>query len=276
MIKINRKIINHKSRAFLIGEIGVNHNGKMSNAIKLIDLAKRAGFDAVKFQTYKTELLINKNNKTAKYQKKSGFYDQYSMLKKFEISYEDFEELFKYCKKKNIIFLSTPFDQESALFLKKLNIAAYKISSGDFDNYHLIDLVKKFNKPIILSTGMSNESDLKKIIKFQNLKKNNTIFLHCISNYPTILKETNLGYLKFFKKIKFLYGFSDHTKSDVATLAAISLGAKIIEKHITLSNKMRGPDHISSLEAKNFYSFVSKIRDLEHSLSQKKKNHFNF
>ena len=117
------------------------------------------------------------------------------MLKKFEISYEDFEKLFKYCKKKNIIFLSTPFDQESALFLKKLNIAAYKISSGDFDNYHLIDLVKKFNKPIILSTGMSNESDLKKIIKFQNLKKNNTIFLHCISNYPTILKETNLGYL---------------------------------------------------------------------------------
>ena len=100
MIKINRKIINHKSRAFLIGEIGVNHNGKMSNAIKLIDLAKRAGFDAVKFQTYKTELLINKNNKTAKYQKKSGFYDQYSMLKKFEISYEDFEKLFKYCKKK--------------------------------------------------------------------------------------------------------------------------------------------------------------------------------
>lgn len=257
----------NKNKLFLIAEIGVNHNGNYSFAIKLIDSAKRAGFDAVKFQTFIPEQMTHSKTKLAEYQKKTKFKNMQLMLKKYNFSHEQFYELKKYCDKSKIIFLSTPFDLESAIFLNKINVKAFKISSGDLDNFYLLSEIKKFKKPIIISTGMANNEEIKKTIKFLKLPKSKLAILHCISDYPTEIKNTFFSNFNFLKKFKYTVGFSDHTLGSVSSSIAVALGSTFIEKHITLNNKMNGPDHACSMQVSELESFVKTLRDVRTSIT---------
>jgi N,N'-diacetyllegionaminate synthase len=269
--KVDTFNINQKSKIFLIAECGVNHNGKLKYAFKLIDEAKKSGFDAVKFQTYLPELLVHPQAHLASYQKKTKFSNQKKMLEKYFLSFENFITLSKYCKKKKIIFLSTPFDNVSAKFLNSIKVPAFKISSADIDNFHLLQFVKKFNKPIILSTGMSNQNKIDKTLNFLNLNHSNLALMHCVSEYPTKIYNSNLGYLEKLKKKKLFVGISDHSSDTIVPYASCALGIKMIEKHITLSKLMKGPDHLASLEVKKLKNFVENIREIEFSLNDNMK-----
>ena len=266
-MKIDKKKISTKNSPFIIAEIGMNHNGNLNKAFKLIDYAVDAKCDAVKFQTIKINKLMVDNTPLAKYQKKSNFSNMNELINAYNLSYLDFVKIKNYCKKKKIIFLSTPFDIESTYFLNKLNIPAFKISSSDNDNIFLIETIKKFKKPVIISTGMTKIKELKKILNIVKFKKDKLAVLHCISDYPTDLKDTKLGAIDQIKKFGYEVGFSDHTLGIEAALAAISKGSSIIEKHITLDNNMEGPDHRASLECKNLSKFVQSIRDVSLSLN---------
>ena len=270
MFKIKNRKLDYKKKAFIIAEIGVNHNGDIKKAFKLVDAAVQAKCDAVKFQTFDVDTMVHKSADLAEYQKKSSNTNQKKMLKKYELSYESFLNIKKYCDRKKIIFLSTPFDIKSADFLKNL-VPAFKISSGDNDNYLLLEHIKKFNKPIILSLGMTNHKEIYKILKDIKLNKSKLALLHCISEYPTLLKDSQLGVINELKKTGHIIGFSDHTIGYEASLGAICLGAKIIEKHITLNNEMIGPDHKASLNVKHLRDFIDKLRTMENLVKFKKR-----
>ena len=270
MFNFKKIQFNNLKRIFLIAECGINHNGNFKIAKKLIQAAKLAGFDAVKFQTYTTEKLVHKSTKLANYQRKTNYKSQFDMLKKYSLTIEEFIKLKKFCDKIKIIFLSTPFDLESAKFLdKKLNIPIFKISSADLNNYQILKYVKSSRKPVIISTGMSTDKMLTKAIRFLNYPKKDIVILHCVSEYPTNIKDTYLGNLNKLKK-KYLYGLSDHTADEYTAAAASVLGIKILEKHITVSRNMNGPDHDASLPINQLNKFVKLIRDLEHSSKQTK------
>lgn len=266
------KNIRIKNEPFLIAEIGINHNGSVRKAKELIRHAKKNGFDAVKFQTYKSELVSSKNLAAASYQKRAGFKKMYSLLRKYQLSFEEFKELDRYCKIQKITFLSTPFDVESAKFLESLNMKIFKISSGDLDNFHLLNVIKKFKKPIILSTGLAeNIYQIKKTLKFLNYKKKQLAILHCVSQYPVQYKYSNLIKLNELKKLKITLGYSDHTIGNLSSVVAVALGAKIFEKHITLDKKMNGPDHKASLSIAELKLFVDNIRDTYEMINLKEK-----
>jgi sialic acid synthase SpsE len=270
MFKIKNRKLDYKKKAFIIAEIGINHNGDIKKAYKLIDAAVKAKCDAVKFQTFDVDTMVHKSADLAQYQKKFSNTNQKKMLKKYELSYESFLKIKKYCDKKKIIFLSTPFDIKSADFLRNL-VPAFKISSGDNDNYLLLEHITKFNKPIILSLGMTNHKEIYKILKDIRLNKSKLALLHCISEYPTLLKDSQLGVINELKKTGHIIGFSDHTIGYEASLGAICLGAKIIEKHITLNNNMIGPDHKASLNVKHLRDFIDKIRTMENLVKFQKR-----
>lgn len=271
-LKIENKIINKNSPIYVIAEAGVNHNGSIKKAKKLIDAAVKAKADAVKFQTFKAENIIIPKGPKAKYHiettgsdKKLSWFD---LLKSQEISKKMHRQLITYCKKKKITFLSTPYDNDSATLLNELKVNAFKIASTDNDNYPFIVFLKKFKKPIILSTAMSNFEEVKlayKILKSSNFK--NFSIMQCTGNYPTKIENINLnvidGYLKNFKCP---IGFSDHTIDSTAAIAAVGKGVKIIEKHFTLSKKLNGPDHRMSLEPSELISYVKEIRKAEKAL----------
>ena len=258
----------------IIAEAGVNHNGSIVYAKKLIDEAKKAGADYVKFQTYRTEKLLNKNGLLANYQKKNTkFKSSYNMLKKYELSFRDFLNLKKYCLRKKIKFLSTPFDLDSIKMLKKLKLETIKISSGDFSNLQLINEALSFKK-ILLSTGLSDHKEIEKVLHFIKKKKKfkSVCLLHCNTDYPTKPVDVNLlsiVYLK--KKFNVNIGFSDHSEGILAPVAASALGAMVIEKHITLNKNMEGPDHKSSIEPLEFKKMVRDIRLTEKFLGKKEK-----
>ena len=259
------------SFAKVIAEIGVNHNGSFKRAVKLIQAAKFAGAHFVKFQIFKAENLVLKNTRKAKYQiKRDKSANQYEMLKKFELTNEDFEKIINFCKKIKIKFLATPFDLESVEFLKSNKLEYIKISSADINNYPLLKKIASNRKKVLLSTGMSTMKEInyaiKTLVDGGTKRKNITVF-HCTSSYPTPLKEANLNVLKTFKK-KFgkNIGYSDHTNSIVIPSFALMLGAKFIEKHLTLNNNDLGPDHKASLNYKNFKLMIKTINDLEISL----------
>lgn len=270
MIKIDNKKISDKSLPFIIAEIGINHNGNINNAFKLIDYAVAAKCDAVKFQTININKLMVENTPLAKYQTNTKFNSMNELIDKYNLKYEDFIKLKYYCKKKKIIFLSTPFDIDSAIFLNKINVPAFKISSTDNDNIFLIETIKKFNKPVILSTGMTKIKELERILKFIKFKKNKLAILHCVSDYPTEIRDSKLGAVDQIKKFGYQVGFSDHTRGSSAAIASIAKGATIIEKHITLDNNLEGPDHKASLECKKLNKFVKEIHDIKISLRNNK------
>jgi len=256
---------------FLIAEVGINHNGQLAIAKKLIDKASEAKVDAIKFQTYKTEKLILKSTPKAKYQKTKNDNEesQYQMLKKYELTKEDFKTIKEYCDKKKILFLSTPFDESSVDLLEELGILAYKVGSGDMNNFPLIKLICTKNKPILLSTGMANLNEVKDSVKF--IKENGItklVIFQCTTRYPAKSEELNLNVIDTYKK-EFsdnIIGFSDHSEGIEASIAAAAKGVKVIEKHFTLSKNMVGPDHKASLNTEDLIEWVEKIRDIELAL----------
>ncbi len=257
------------SRTLIIAEAGVNHNGSLAIAKKLVDAAKYAGADAVKFQTFQAQEITTRNAQKAKYQRNaSGEESQFEMLKKLELPENSFKALHRYCKKKKIIFLSTPFDYKSAEFINRLGVRYFKISSGDLTNLPFLSRVALYKKSIILSTGMSTLAEVKEAVKaIYAIGNKKLILLHCTSNYPARYEDVNLLAIRTLKKkFRVPVGYSDHTLGIEVAIAAVALGATVIEKHLTLDKNMQGPDHKSSLEAEEFKLMVKAIRNTEKAL----------
>lgn len=263
------------NNVLIIAEAGVNHNGKLELAKKLVDIAKEAGADIVKFQTAKLESLVSKNAPMAEYQKRNiGFEEsQKEMLSKLLLKYEDFIELSQYCKEKEIEFLSTPFDIDSIKFLNNL-IPIWKIPSGEITNYPYLVEIAKTNKPVILSTGMSDMKEVEEAVSI--LMNHGTLeisLLHCNTQYPTEYKDVNLkAMVTLQEKFKVPVGYSDHTNGIEIPIAAVAMGAKIIEKHFTIDKNMAGPDHKASLEPNELKKMITSIRNIEEALGTGIKN----
>jgi len=261
-----------KNKVFIIAEAGVNHNGKKDIALRMVDAACKAGADAIKFQTFKAEKLASRMAKKAPYQENKSKEGQLEMLKKLQLPPRFFKRLKKYCENKGILFLSTPFDYKSVDFLNKI-VPAYKISSGDLNNLPFLKYIAQKNKPILLSTGMATLKEVKEAVKIitnnQRCVKKDARFksltlMHCTTSYPCPHKEANLLAIRTLKKeFRYPVGYSDHTKGVEASVAAVALGATIIEKHFTLDKNMSGPDHKASAEPKELKQLVSVIRNTE-------------
>lgn len=255
---------------FIIAEAGVNHNGSLELAKDLVDVAKEAGADCVKFQTFVTKNIVSKNAVKAEYQKQQTESDesQQDMLKKLELSFDDFRELNDYCKSKDIEFMSTAFDFDSINFLDSLEMNTWKIPSGDITNLPYLIKIAKLNKPVILSTGMCTMDDIENAIKV--LKENGAsemTVLHCTTEYPTPFEDVNLKAMNTIKEVfNVNVGYSDHTKGIEVPIAAVALGATVIEKHFTLSRDMEGPDHKASIEPIELKNMVASIRNIELAL----------
>lgn len=269
------KIINIKDRFFekdyptlIIAEVGVNHNGSVGMAKKLVDSAQKCGADAVKFQTYKTEDLITKDAKKAEYQiKNSDEGSQFEMLKKLELSSEDFVEINQHALEKKITLLSSPFDNKSVDLLDELGMPLFKIASGEITNLPLIKRIAKKEKPIILSTGMANLCEIEEAVKLIEKYNNELILMHCVTNYPSKPEDTNLNVIQTLKNtFKKPTGFSDHSPGIEMPIAAVALGSCVIEKHFTLDKTLSGPDHKASLEPHEFARMVRSIRNVENGL----------
>ncbi len=261
---------------YIIAEAGVNHNGKIATAKLLVDAAKEAGADCIKFQTFISKNIVTKNAKKAEYQKQLTDSDenQLDMLSKLELSFDEFIELHSYCKQKNIEFLSTAFDFESIDFLNSLDMNRWKIPSGDITNLSYLIKIAKLHKPIILSTGMSTMDEIRIAIKVVKDNGNNDItILHCTSEYPAPYEDVNLNAMLTIKKeFGVPVGYSDHTKGIEVPVAAVAMGAEIIEKHFTLDRNMEGPDHKASLEPDELKAMISAIRNVEVALGTGEKN----
>lgn len=262
-----------KPHVFIIAEAGVNHNGSLELAYKLVDAAKEADADCVKFQTYITENDTAVNCEKAEYQKTEQQESQYELLKKLELSFDDFRKIQEYCKKKGIMFLSTPFDIESLKFLEEIHMPIWKIASSEVENFQLLREMAKTHKPIILSTGMctieeiSNAVDVLKKYGAREIK-----ILHCNTQYPTPMEDVNL---KAMYELKSMFqcdiGYSDHTQGIEVPIAAVAMGATIIEKHFTLDRNMEGPDHVASLNPLELKEMVQAIRNIEKAIGTGKK-----
>jgi N,N'-diacetyllegionaminate synthase len=270
IITIGDRIIGEGHPAFVIAEAGVNHNGQLAMALQLIEVAANAGADAVKFQTFHAEDLATTSADKAEYQKQTtgAGESQFEMVKRLELSSADFEQLKKRCDELGITFLSTPFDFQSIELLDQLDIPAFKISSGDLTNHPLLDAVGRIGKPVILSTGMSDLSEVAEAISV--LRKSGTdkiVLLQCVTNYPADPSEVNLKAMKTMRDaFGVTAGYSDHTSGIDVALAAAALGASIIEKHFTLDRNLPGPDHRASLEPAELSAMIKGIRKVESAL----------
>lgn len=255
---------------YIIAEAGVNHNGRLDLALQLCDAAKAAGVDAVKFQTWKTELIITKGTKKAEYQEKNlnNDDDQFTMLKKLELSYDNFQIVKQHCDEIGIQFLSTADETESLDFLVNLGMPFIKLGSGDITNIPYLRSVAKYGMPVILSTGMANLSQV--AIAYDILQEagaKDISVLHCTTNYPCPMNEVNLRAMLTMKEaFKCRVGYSDHTMGIEVPIAAVAMGAEIIEKHFTLDKNMEGPDHKASLNPEELKAMVSAIRHIEQAL----------
>lgn len=270
VIEVADKRIGPNEPTFIIAEAGVNHNGDLAIAEKLIDAAAEAGADAVKFQTFRAESVMTANAEKAPYQVASGEVgeSQLEMVKKLELSPSDHEKLRDRCLQRKIVFLSTPFDLESLDLLDRLGLPLFKIGSGDITYGDFIANVARRNKPIVLSTGMSRLSEvegaLEVIEKTGNVRP---VLLHCVSNYPASPPDVNLRAIPTLAQaFGTAVGYSDHTRGSEIAIAAVALGACVIEKHFTLDGNMPGPDHRASLDPTEFRSMVDAIRNVESAL----------
>jgi len=262
------------NKVIIIAEAGVNHNGDIQVAKKLIDVAVDAGVDYVKFQTFKADSLVSKSAKKAEYQNvniNDGDDSQYAMLKNLELSHENHLELMTYCLERKIKFFSTAFDLEGVNYLNDLGLSFFKIPSGEITNYPYLKAVALCGKPVVMSTGMCSEIEIKQaldvLVKF-GLKKESISILHCNTEYPTPMKDVNLkAMLAIQKTFGVQIGYSDHTLGIEVPIAAVALGASIIEKHFTLDRTLPGPDHVASLEPSELKEMVAAIRNIELAMS---------
>jgi len=262
ILKIKNKVISKQS-PFIIAEAGINHNGSIKLAKELILKAKESGADCIKFQTYKAENLIIKNQKTMQF---------FNEIKRCELTYGEFEELKAFSVKNDIIFMSTPDEEESLAFLLTLNLPAIKIGSGELNNIKFLELAAKSKKIIILSTGASTEEEIDRAFETVYALNKKIILMHCISEYPAELKSLNLRFIKYMSvKYKYLVGFSDHTESLITPVVAFLNGASVIEKHFTLDNAMEGPDHRFSLNPESFKKMVGYLKEAQESLGEEKR-----
>ena len=257
---------------FIIAEAGVNHNGSIELAFKLIDAAVESGADAVKFQTFKAENLVSKNTQKAEYQKQTTnpLESQLDMLKKLELDVDVHKKLIKYCNAKGIMFLSSPFDHDSIDLLNELGLKIFKIPSGEITNLPYLRRIGSLTKQVILSTGMSTlkeVGDALTILVDSGTKKENITVLHANTMYPTPMKDVNLNAMQTIQKeFDVAVGYSDHTLGIEIDIAAVAMGASIVEKHFTLDRTMEGPDHIASLEPEELKAMVNAIRSIEKAL----------
>jgi N,N'-diacetyllegionaminate synthase len=260
---------------FIIAEAGVNHDGNLDKALSLIDAASRSGADAVKFQTFVAARLVTRNAPKAAYQ--MGNTDpaesQYEMLRRLELSPESHRKLLAHCRQKEILFLSTPFDEESADLLVALGVAAFKVSSGEITNLPLLSHLARYHKPMIISTGMSCLSEVESAVRTVERAGNSEIvLLHCVSNYPASPADANLRAMATMgKALGVPVGYSDHTLGIEVAIAAVALGACVIEKHLTLDRTLPGPDQQASLEPDEMAQMVRSIRAVEAALGHGRK-----
>ena len=271
--------MNDSNKVTVIAEAGVNHNGNIEMAIDLIEAAVDAGADIIKFQTFNPDKIVTKYSKKAEYQIRNfgnkENEDQYTMLKKLQLSYKEHKLLINKCKKSNIEFLSTGFDLESLELLNSLDLKRYKIPSGEITNLPYLRKIAQFNKPIILSTGMADILEIEaslNIFMERGFSSKDITLLQCTTEYPAPIDEINLKVINFFKnKFKVNVGLSDHSEGIEVPIAAAALGVNIIEKHITLDRNLTGPDHNASLEPKEFKQMVQGIRKITRALGEEKK-----
>ncbi len=261
--------------AYIIAEIGVNHNGDISLAKKLIKKAKSVGADAVKFQSFNAEYLADTKTPKVNYQRRSGSTKEthFEMLKKLELSFEDQEELFEFSNKNNIDFLSTPYDIQSAKFLKSIDVKAFKVASADIVDLPLHEYLSTQKKPVIFSVGMASLDEIDFILKvYKKKQKENLAILHAVSNYPASNKSLNMNVIDTLKnKFKTTIGYSDHSIGEESAIIAISKGVKIIERHFTLDKSLDGPDHFASSSPEEFKFYVEQIRKTEVMLGSSEK-----
>jgi len=263
-----------KNKVLIIAEAGVNHNGSYENAKKLILAGSEAGVDYVKFQTFKTSKLVSKDAEKAEYQRrntKDEITSQFEMLKKLEMPEYWHHDLINYAETLGVKFLSSGFDEESIDFLDSINIDLFKIPSGEITNKPFLEHIAKKKKPIIISTGMANLEEVRaaiEVLQNNGTQKKSITILHCNTEYPTPMAEVNLKAMLFLKdKFGVNFGYSDHTLGIEVPIAAVALGAKVIEKHFTLDKRMEGPDHIASLDPLELKQMVKSIRNVEKALS---------
>lgn len=255
---------------YIIAEAGVNHNGSLKLAKELAKKAKEAGADAVKYQTFVAERLVKKDAQKAEYQKEmtGARESQLEMLKKVELSYDEFRELKEYCDTIGIEFLSTPFDQESIEFLDELGISIFKVPSGEVTNLPYLERIAQKGKKIIMSTGMCEVEEIEEALEIlQANGAKDVVLLHCNTEYPTPYRDVNLRAMQMLKdEFEVAVGYSDHTAGIEIPIAATALGAEVIEKHFTLDKTMEGPDHKASLEPDELKNMVEAIRNIEVAL----------
>lgn len=274
-IQLMGRAVGDGQPCFIIAEAGVNHNGSVEKALQLIDAAVDSGADAVKFQTFKAEKVISDSAPKAKYQRETTgeTESQLDMVKKLELSYDEFRTLFNYCKKKDILFLSTPFEEQSADFLDDLGVAAFKVPSGEITNTPFLKHLAQKGKPLIVSTGMSTLGEVENaVLEIQAAGNPNLILLHCVSNYPANPADVNLRAMQTMARAFHVpVGYSDHTLGMDISLAAVTLGACVIEKHFTLDRNLPGPDHKASAEPTELAALVRGIRNVEAALGDGRK-----
>jgi len=269
-VDIGGRQVGPNQPVFIIAEAGVNHNGNPDLARQLVDVAADAGADAVKFQTFKAERVVSAGAPKAEYQKLTTSADesQMKMLKGLELSSEAHHRLISYCRERNILFMSSAFDEQSVDLLDELNVPSFKIGSGEVTNIPFLEYVAKKSKPIILSTGMSFLSEVDEAVKaILGVGNRQLVLLHCVSNYPADPADANLrAMLTMAAAFQVPVGYSDHSLGVQVSLAAVALGAVVIEKHFTLDRAMGGPDHAASLDPSELKELISGIRTIERSL----------
>jgi len=269
-VRLGSKFIGKGMPCFVIAEAGVNHNGDLRLAKKLIDVAKGAGADAVKFQSFKADELVSKYAEKARYQRhtRGDEESQLEMIKKFELAEKDFGDLSACARKKEIVFLSSPFDRASVDTLDKLGVPAFKIPSGEITNFPLLRHIARKRKPIVLSTGMSTLGEIEDavgVIREEGAEE--IVLLHCVSRYPARAEDMNLGVMKTLRcAFDLPVGLSDHTLGITVPIAAVALGACVIEKHFTLDKSLPGPDHRASLEPGELKQMIRAIREVEKAM----------
>ncbi len=264
------------SSVLIIAEAGVNHNGSVNSAKELVLAAKESGADYVKFQTFLTELNISEEARKADYQTVNSNTNesQFDMVKKLELSFDNFIEIMEHCKRNGIGFLSTGFDFPSLEFLNN-HLDIFKVPSGEITNYPYLRKIANFNKPVILSTGMANMNEIKEalsILTLGKLTKKDITILHCNTEYPTPMEDVNLKAMNAIaEEFGVKIGYSDHTLGIEVPIAAVALGARVIEKHFTLDRTLPGPDHRASLEPSELKQMVEAIRNIESAISGSEK-----